>query len=1314
VTPLEDRRLPSGLVASWIGQDGHDLVGPSSRTGGSGVQDVRIGLSGLSAGRTVAAASVIGLGGGQWDYLGAGANWAADLTRSGPSTGDLFIEPYRVETGRPFDVQVRYDDGSIDVARFDGGAADPHLKLVVEALGVAWAGQDGAADRTGLGPSVGPDGVADARLDLTNLRAGVAVESVRVDGVPGRSWAFGRNREAVSNAELFLDPVDSTRGSLFLTPDRDLNGIDLRVEVVYATGQIDAGTVRAGASSASLRVGPATPAPTTIAGVSASWIGQDGLPWALPGDVHLTLDGLPSQRTITGVVVTDPAGLSWSYGVDPGATGASSRLSVSRDGTRADLAFPPGRDETGGELSVRVVFDDGSIALARVAGGATDLSRRAPTPEGSSVLARPGDDLQALVGRYGTVRLAAGRYELSAPLVLDRPVNLLGDAGAVLVFTQPEDDPAWTTAIKVHAGNTTLDNLAVRFVGPIRWDWDVSYGPAVIGTTDSLDAAPGGTKVNLTFTRLDLEGPRAAGEAWEQSANLFRLSTAESGRIEDCRFKGGMIEFDRGPWRIANNRHEGAQPWTTADAAFAGHDTRDLVLTGNRVEPTDPIAGKLWRFLVLTRTGFGDRVEGNTVIGVGPRDGDAIPHPNAPEIILTESYRVHYEGAVLGRTGDGLIVQVGAAQGEAIAVGAGVAVLDGPSAGSWRRVVQVIDPTTVLLDRALPEGTRSVSIASGFTGLSMAGNRIDMRGSAEAQGLVLVGNHFGLGLRDNVVLGGLTPLRLLASAAEAPVFWGWTHSPNVGGWVEGNTFEGSLAPGLVGVEHDDRWIKSGTGRTYFAATIRNNTLSDATTADGRAAALRIGDLRALDPSETRVSLSGNRGTAQGLVARVDAAVVDGVAHYNQTVRLIGPGRPVVPPPPTPLPAPTGLALSADSGRDAGDGLTNNGLVRFDPVPGAIGYEYRVGADGPYQSIGTTTWFLPTGMTQGVNEVWARAIGQDGAPGLAVSMSMIVDTVPPTTVPLTLDPMIDTGASAWDLLTATRQPRFQAEADAGDLVVLVRNGVTVAWRMGPGPITDPGAPADSTYVYLAVRIDAAGNASVGRPLIITLDTAPPPAPSGLTSLGGGSVRFNPTAPGDVYEYRVGVSGAHQWLGAGTSFTVPAGVLAEGWNLVSVRATDRAGNIGPESSLALYREPDGPTASWLGQDGRDLVGPSATKKADGTQDIHITLKNLPTNRTIVSARVLGDGGGAWAWNLGTRDWAAALVRSGRAATADLYVQPYQRETGRRFVIELTYDNNTKATLTVIGGTAQVSLAMPRATVATPTRASAVIPWYRRFIR
>src|SRR5205823_2102292 len=50
----------------WLGQDGHDLLGPWSVATGDGSQDVHIALSGLPAALAVASSDVRGLGRGEW------------------------------------------------------------------------------------------------------------------------------------------------------------------------------------------------------------------------------------------------------------------------------------------------------------------------------------------------------------------------------------------------------------------------------------------------------------------------------------------------------------------------------------------------------------------------------------------------------------------------------------------------------------------------------------------------------------------------------------------------------------------------------------------------------------------------------------------------------------------------------------------------------------------------------------------------------------------------------------------------------------------------------------------------------------------------------------------------------------------------------------------------------------------------------------------------------------------------------------------------------------------------------------------------
>ncbi len=206
-----------------------------------------------------------------------------------------------------------------------------------------------------------------------------------------------------------------------------------------------------------------------------------------PGAVHVALSGLPAGRTVVSATLSDEARTAWYYS----ATGASDPNDPSVlplafrpiASTQADLDFPPVRDESNSTLTLVLVLDDGSTLVTRFAGGSSDPGLRSPNIAPTSITAGPGDDLNALANEYGTVHLTAGTYALSQPLVLNQPVTITADPGTTLLFTQPAGAPAWTAAIKINAGHTTLEGFAVRFTGPVDWNQTVDYGPAVIGTT---------------------------------------------------------------------------------------------------------------------------------------------------------------------------------------------------------------------------------------------------------------------------------------------------------------------------------------------------------------------------------------------------------------------------------------------------------------------------------------------------------------------------------------------------------------------------------------------------------------------------------------------------------------------------------------------------------------------------------------------------------------------------------------------------------------------------------------------------------------
>ncbi len=1297
---LEPRTLlnadASSLSAGWLGQDERDLVGPSAQPGGSDVQDIHIQIDGLDPDRDVQTIRLQGFGGSAWQYEaeGLGPHWRAELIRDlGSSTGDLFVEPDRFETGRQFQLALTYEDDTTHEIYFEGGEADPNLRMPGAIVELAWIGQTGR-DEVGLGPAVGPDGFQDVEIRLSGLSALTTVESIGLSGPPGIEWQFGLNRAGHSNAELVLDPDQPGQGTLFIQPDRDLSNFPLTLQLLYANGSRDAGQVVAQTSN------PAKPTPRpslpTIDNqtLELDFLGQDGSDASEPGAIRLAVADLPEDAAIVEATLTDGIDSSWHW-TPVDSTDRFARLELEHHDVAPDTAalrFVSRHNLEGLTLHLLVTLDDGRRFIADVEASATDPSAILPDTrdDRGSVVAQPGDDLQDLVDQFGVVELSAGTYRLDQPLVLNKSTTLVGEPGAVLSFSQSSTSPAWTTAIKVMASHTRLESFDVRFEGPIRWNQAVGFGPAVIGSIDNFDPGYSGRTepiVDLNVLNLDIEGPPSSGtQDWEQTPRLMRLVTASSGRIEGNTLRGGMTELAGGPWTFVDNTHTGTPIGTSTPAVLSVGRPRDLLVEGNTASSEGP-SGKTWRFLVLTQEGEGISVVGNTIRDVGPRDDDVIPSANAPEVILTESYRVHFEGRIRRSSPDRMLIQVDVVQGSPVEVGSVVSVLNGPSAGQWRRVVQVIDESTFLLNAPLPDWRPDVVISSGFVDSEYVNNAIDVTGSSTTRPINLLGNQWDSRVVGNRLIGGDDALFLTAMPTEAPRVWGWSRVPMFDLLVQGNEWVDSLKGGTFDVFHGGV-SKSTEGRLYATGSIVDNTIVwtqsflDSLNPSVEPVALTLGHQASLDPTEIHVQAAGNvlvlpADADPSASLMIPSATVNGEV-LTDTVRSL---------PILSTETPKALELINDSGIDGNDRVTNDARVRFDGTQGTD-YEYRLigESDNNYRPVPDPNSFEPVGLVEGVNTVLVRATGS----GLPTALTFTYDTVAPNPNAPDLRTDADSGISTTDDVTKRQILRFEADFPTDAIeIALVSDGDVLDRRSVPKPLRDRGSIVEGPNVYEVHASDRAGNTGISDPLTVIRDREGPSAVTNLRSLNDGTVEFDPVSEAIAYHYRVLNSPeTSEWIAIGEATSFRLADLGPGTYDVAVRAEDLAGNLGVRQDIAVTFPSSGVELSglWYGLDSRsDRVGPSTDPGADGRADTRIDVLGLPTDHgAIVSAELVGLGAGRWAF--GDPDgpwWYLDVVTSSSSDAASVFFEPGDDfDTDRQFWIVITYSDGTTVDLWVQG--------------------------------
>ncbi|WP_244103662.1 Ig-like domain-containing protein, partial [Burkholderia ambifaria] len=280
----------------------------------------------------------------------------------------------------------------------------------------------------------------------------------------------------------------------------------------------------------------------------------------------------------------------------------------------------------------------------------------------------------------------------------------------------------------------------------------------------------------------------------------------------------------------------------------------------------------------------------------------------------------------------------------------------------------------------------------------------------------------------------------------------------------------------------------------------------------------------------------------------------------------------------------GVALTADSGSNATDHITNVGTLNVSGVETGAVVEYSI--DGGH------TWNTSFNAVEGVNDVQVRQTDIAGNTSDPTSFSFTLDTSAAAPgVALTTD----SGSNATDHIT-----------NVGTLNVSgVETGAVVEYSIDGGHTWNTSFNAVEGVNNVQVRqIDVAGNTSSATSLSFTLDTSAAAPGVALTSDSGSSATDHISNVGTL-----NVTGIE--TGATVQYSVDNGVhwntsfsAIEGLNNVQVRQIDVAGNTSSASSLSFTLDTSATAPGVVlttdsGSSGTDHITNVGTLNVTGTE-------------------------------------------------------------------------------------------------------------------
>ncbi|MBY0239695.1 MAG: DUF4214 domain-containing protein, partial [Burkholderiaceae bacterium] len=313
------------------------------------------------------------------------------------------------------------------------------------------------------------------------------------------------------------------------------------------------------------------------------------------------------------------------------------------------------------------------------------------------------------------------------------------------------------------------------------------------------------------------------------------------------------------------------------------------------------------------------------------------------------------------------------------------------------------------------------------------------------------------------------------------------------------------------------------------------------------------------------------------------------------------------------------------------------------------------------TVGANTWSLGSQTLSANNTLKVRVSDTAGNTGTVASQAYVLDQSAPSAPTTTLASASDSGASSSDGVTSVTTPVIAGTAEANATVTLYDTdgstvlGTTTADGSGNWLITSS-TLADGGHTLTAKVSDTAGNVSSASSNLTIMIDATAPATPGVPDLASGSDTgasdsdnitpsttpvFTGTAEANASVTLYDSNGTTV-LGTATAdntgaWSITSATLADGEHMVSVKASDRAGNVSSASTALSVtvdnKAPTTPAAPTLaagsdsGASSSDGVTNLNTLEFGGVTEASATVKLYDTDGSTVIGTTTADGSGNW---------------------------------------------------------------------------------------